>query len=497
MATVDELVNKIDVSLTKAKADMALDVDHKMEGVRKRLDEELLPAIRLLQQERMKIEHAPNDFRKVEERGYVRKVDAKIRSDWSEDTVEKTVNLTGYLDKTDSRDGVWKSGLIDDPSPAGDWQVQLQEIQNNRAFLKGYVAGGRTPRADAELLAHLKAGPPQIAKVFSDVSVLGAEWIPDVTSANWVMVARGLAVVAPLFPRIAMTDKTMLLPFLGNGIRPFIKGQATDDNPQAYRASSASTTNRTLTAVSLALRSVIDEDAEEDAVAPMLPIIQNEHAQALADGVDDAIINGDPTSTHMDAIATWDPRSRWGTVGAGGSDDHRHWCKGLRFRALDNSHADNENTDATISFAMFLALRKMMASPLGNQATGIAYIMGIEGLLKSLQLAEVVTVDKFGNDAAVKTGDLRYIGGAPIFVSDFVTADLASTGLYTGSGSTSVILCVNRSRYLLGERKGRTVQVQQDVIRGIKNVVTTYRGTFATIDADTTKNVAIARNVTV
>jgi len=82
-------------------------------------------------------------------------------------------------------------------------------------------------------------------------------------------------------------------------------------------------------------------------------------------------------------------------------------------------------------------------------------------------------------------------------MSRFLSADLAATGLYTGSGSTSGMLIVNPSSYNVFMKRGILVERDKDITAGAINLVSTMRATLDTLDGASTKNVAFGYNMSV
>lgn len=87
------------------------------------------------------------------------------------------------------------------------------------------------------------------------------------------------------------------------------------------------------------------------------------------------------------------------------------------------------------------------------------------------------------------------IFGMPIVVSRFLSDDLATTGLFTGSGATTGMLCVSRDSWNIFARRGISIQQEQDIKSGAYNMVATERLTFDSLDASDVKNVAFGFNL--
>tara|TARA_R110000824_G_scaffold249220_1_gene438141 strand:- start:10 stop:1449 length:1440 start_codon:yes stop_codon:yes gene_type:complete len=398
-----------------------------------------------------------------------------------------TVRLRG--EATDEH--AFMPGMLDDKA-RNDWQEEFQSAVDDYNLTKTIRRSGTAPKAKARLDEIVNRAPnPEIRRAFVDSTGSGGDWIPDVMlpqlERNLEMQRR----VAAIFETTPMSDKTVILPFLSSGYRPYKKIAATGDDPAQFTSSTMTTAARTITASGFAVRAQVDADASEDSILAALPIIRQEIVQALVDGEEDAIINGnDVTSGDVDALASWDIRGRWGTSGLGGTNDHRKAWLGLRHRAFNVS----TDTAAAETLAGIVALRSALDAPHGTDGD-LVLIASPEAYLKVLiQLSEVKTLEQFGPQYTALSGQIATISGMPIILSEFISADLATTGLYTGSGATTSIIVANRSRFKLGQRAGAAVEIDKDITRSMYDVVASSRTAFYSIDSDTKKNVALGIN---
>jgi hypothetical protein len=416
----------------------------------------------------------------------------------------------GALDKYVKRDGTmrirgestrttpYQAGLLDD-APVCDWQADLQRSVQQYSIVSTLTKGG-APKSLQQCRDLMNRAPDSVKRIFADSSAVGAEWIPEVTLP---MLERELAMerrVAGLFQEMSMSNKTEILPFLTSGLRPYKKIGASGDDPAQYTSSSLSTAARTITAGGLAVRAQVDEDAAEDAIIDAMPLIQQELITAIVDGEEDCIINGDVDAGHDTALASWNIRSRWGASGLGGSGDHRRCWDGLRARAFDVSNATNQNGAQTV--AGFMTARSNLASPHGVGGDLMAIMSPEYYLVKALMFgngtaaaAGVVTVDRYGPAATILTGELGQLMGVPIVLSEFLSADMPTSGKYTTSGATTSFLMVNRQRFKIGRLRGTSVEIDKDITRGVHELVATVRETFFTIDSASKKNVHLSYNL--
>jgi len=391
---------------------------------------------------------------------------------------------------------VTESGLLDTDENLSNWHVEMKRLANDRMMIKSMLVGDKsTPKMDLAIARHLAVAPrsiaAQISKANYDGSGVGAELIPDQFLAQLHMEYQVPTVVRSLFNEVQMTSNTMLAPRIDRGGRPYIKGTVTSDNPALYPVSTVSMGQAQITAKGLATRYILDEELIEDSAVLLLPAMQRMIAKDMRDALEDAIINGDATATHQDDIANWDIRGRWGSASLGGSNDHRRLFTGLRAAAFDK-------TDCTLDVSgLDSSLMLELISKLGEYAASDkVLIVSPEALYQNLMgLDQLITLDKFGPQATILTGQLGSIFGMPVVMSRFMSDDLAATGKYTGSGSTTGMLVVSRESWNIFARRGIQIQQEQDITSGAYNMVATERLTFDSLDAAAVKNVAFGFNL--
>ena len=383
--------------------------------------------------------------------------------------------------------GEVRRGLLDDTKTVCDWQREMRSLVDTRTFARLMLRHDKTPRIDSRIAHHMKVAPVAIQRLFTDASGQGGQWVPDLMAPSVVEELTAARQVESLFPTWAMPGKEMLIPFLTLQSTPYIRSLGTSDDPSKFTASTDTSAQRSVSASSFAVRMQVDSDLDEDSAFPLIPVVRGSIVSGLVDAFEDAIVNGD-TGTHQDNdLSGWNPRSRWdGTVGS--SADHRRAFVGLRARCADVSSTTDQSSANT--FAGFLAARSNLDSPHGLAARDLVAICSPEHYVGSiLGYDEVQTLEKYGPGAVILSGEAARVGGVPIVVSEFITNDLAATGLYTGSGATTGFLMVNRNRFYVGQRSaGQTVELSRDITRGVIDVVGTMRKAYFTLDSSTKKN---------
>ena len=279
----------------------------------------------------------------------------------------------------------------------------------------------------------------------------GDEWVPTELSPSLQAKVRLQLKVAALFAQIQMPSNPYELPVELGNIASYKQAENTGDTGQTIIpvGDTASLTGKTtLTAVPHATRVLMSKEVTEDSIIPILPHIQSKIILALAQGREDAILNGDTAGSHEDTDVS-------------SADSRRKLFLGLRAMCNDQSYT----TDlATLTFSNLLEMRSEMGV-YGANPSDLAIITSISGYIKLIKGLgdEVNTLDKLGPNAVILSGQLASVGGVPVIVSEYVRTDLSSAGIY-GSGETkTAIYCVNRNAFAVGERSRPTSQLLQEL----------------------------------
>lgn len=317
-------------------------------------------------------------------------------------------------------------------------------------------------------------------------SNVGEDWVPYFMSANLKLLVQAQTLVANLFDEIMMPTPKYDHPVEGADPVVYLIGEATSDteSTNVITADTPKTSKITLQAVKLALRILLSSEVMEDSIINLASEVLRRIAKAFARGLDDAIINGDTAGSHQDSDVT-------------NAKDRRKAWNGLRKHALISNMP---NVDlATFSTANLLSIRKSMGV-YGSKPGELAWIVGFKGMIEMMKLAELITMDKYGANASVLSGEVAKFFGSPVILSEFIREDLNANAVYDGSTTTkSCLLCVSRESFVRGERRAITINSSDDRHIETDQTVTvgTWRGDFKNWFSTTSaanKIVGIGRN---
>jgi HK97 family phage major capsid protein len=215
-------------------------------------------------------------------------------------------------------------------------------------------------------------------------------------------------------------------------------------------------------------------EADEDSIVAILPMIQNQLSTAAADAYEGSLINGDTTATHQD----YD----YNLI----SGHHAKLFKGFRKYALAGGLGVDFSTTAPagtgINATHIIALRKKMQR-WGLRPSELAIVVGPQGYNDLVGLDETLSFYKVGSQAQTRilTGEAPSIFGIRIIVSSQMREDLDSTGVNSATSANNIkgsILMFHRPSWMVGTRRGFTVEVDQSKRRQTNSVIASFRRAF-------------------
>lgn len=315
----------------------------------------------------------------------------------------------------------------------------------------------------------------------------GAEFVPTSLSYDLIeRVALELMVVG-LFPQIAMPTNPFDLP--GFAVARTRGGghteQTADTGQTAIKKTRPETRKIRLEAAKFAGELLVSSELEEDAILPVLPWLKQELVDTLSADLEDCVLNGDVAASHQDAdvVDADDPRRNW---------------VGLRRHALDAGLAAFDGSGAACS-ADGLRLHRQAMGKYGVAVNDLVHVLSIASYIDVIGDENVRTVDRYGPNATVITGELAKVDGVPIVVSEYMRQDLDATGVYTSPGdSLTAAITVNRRGFVVGERRGISIQRLVELYSEFDQqaLVATMRKAFEPrFPADTEPVVAISYNL--
>lgn len=342
------------------------------------------------------------------------------------------------------------------------------------------------PKLYREALAYLeKAGDPKAKAVNAALDTAtagqGLEWIPTALSTDLIDYIWRNVKVASLFPRMFMPTPIYKLPLLtGHAVAYGVSESLApaDFYTMPVPASTPDSADTTLTAKKIAAMVVMSYEIREDNIFDLVNLATNEVITAIAHGLDRVVLNGDTANTMDGTLIT-----------------HANAVERLFDGLRKGTNAGAKVDLATFTTANLRALRATM-DDWGLELDNLSWISSIPAYYKLLGLGEVLTVDKYGPNATILSGEMGKFDGIGIQVSDKVYTNLNATGVYDNITTTKTILgLVNRRGYVIGDRRNVTVESATSITAQQNLYQATWRGTFKKVLPSGMDTSAIGFNV--
>ena len=169
----------------------------------------------------------------------------------------------------------------------------------------------------------------------------------------------------------------------------------------------------------------------------------------------------------------------------------------MKICIVDNT-SQHVTTNSAVTNDMFNEVRSKM-DKFGVRPGQLAIIMDLNTYIRSASLSDFRTLDKFGPQATIMTGQLGAVEGIPVIVSEQML--LADTdGKVTAAGNvadTGRFVIVNRTQYYTGTKRELLIEVERDIQKRQTIMVVSFRMAFEGRNANASDNaVAMRSNLT-
>ena len=265
-------------------------------------------------------------------------------------------------------------------------------------------------------------------------------------------------VVEPVFQQMAMNARVMNFPFnpdTGMDATWVTTGNLNDGDAVGTAFNDASSgavqahglTEVTLTAHKLATREYIGYEEDEDSIIPIAGIVRDAIVRRMARTSDASILGTGQTApfTELEELA-------------GGHSG--------------NNVTTGSTTDLFVKAELHTARTNM--GQWGMNPADLVCFLSQAQYYSLVTDSDVTTVDKYGDNATILTGELGKLWGIPLIVSDAFEAAAAAK---------AVGILVNPSNYLIGNHRGLTIEMATDVVAQQRAIVATRRFGFIAKEA--------------
>ncbi len=324
--------------------------------------------------------------------------------------------------------------------------------------------GGKAVEPSAELVSAIKA-------MTSTGTATGDELVPtNMASQIWEDMFLQSKIMAAI-TRIQMPTNPFEVP-LGLGSPTWRKG--TENT--ATTGSDLPTGKSILTATELITEQNWSYTLDEDAAIAMAPATRARLAQSGAEIMDSFGLNADATNAGTGNINLDDADPNDASYYlSDGQDGIRHqWL-------VDNTGQGNSAGGDALSDADILAALVDMGKYAVDPERCVMVADSATYLAGLLALTNVVTVDKFGPNAVVLTGQLASYRGIPIIVSASAPLTEADGKVSNTAGNNTLgqLSIFNRDMWYAGFRRDLLIEVDRDIQKRMYVMVTSARVAIA------------------
>jgi hypothetical protein len=203
----------------------------------------------------------------------------------------------------------------------------------------------------------------------------------------------------------------------------------------------------------------------------MMDEVRRSLVRNAAEVIDDVLLNADTTVTNG-------INSDGATIAATDAGKG-HWLLGfdglIHLPLVDNT-AQSTDLNGAITEAAFNKNR-LLAARFGVNPSQAVYVMDLNTFIAAQTLTNIRTLDKFGPQATIFTGQLGAMEGIPIIVSEQMKLADAD-GKVTDAGNvtnTGRLLLFNRTQWRVGFRRQLTIETTRDIQKRQNIMVVSFR----------------------
>jgi HK97 family phage major capsid protein len=238
----------------------------------------------------------------------------------------------------------------------------------------------------------------------------------------------------------------------------------------ATKSTTLSTKKQTLTAYELVSEVPWSLTLDEDSVVAMMEEVRRSLVRNAAEVIDDVLLNADTTVTNG-------INSDGATIAATDAGKG-HWLLGfdglIHLPLVDNT-AQAVDLNGAITEAAFNKNR-LLAARFGVNPSQAVYVMDLNTFIAAQTLTNVRTLDKFGPQATIFTGQLGAMEGIPIIVSEQMKLAAADGKVTDGvAGTVGRLLLFNRTQWRVGFRRQLTIETTRDIQKRQNIMVVSFR----------------------
>jgi hypothetical protein len=290
--------------------------------------------------------------------------------------------------------------------------------------------------------------------------LIGAQYVGELWNAP-----RDLGKIFPLIDDFEMQHPTAYLPVEVDIPEMLFVSESTANNSSNYDTVKTGSQRVQVDAKKFVIHQMWSGEMAEDSIIPFVPFLRRQAALAVAHYADSLVLNGDTTNAATGNINLDDADPA--------NTKHYLAFDGIRHAALVDNTGNAVDAAGAPTYAQLIGLRSKMIDTTRlvdwghpTDPSDLVYVSDPETADKHAQLDEVITVDKYGSNATILTGELMKVGRHPYVASIAVSKTEADGKVSTTGGNNTLgqTVAFNRRGFKVGWR--RRVQVETERLPG-------------------------------
>jgi len=251
-----------------------------------------------------------------------------------------------------------------------------------------------------------------LRKAMNTTAGTGGDFLPTPLADEFIDFVRERNVCRQIFRTVTMTSMTLDFPKVLSAAKVY------HQSTQAAEATETSFTTGTirLTAKKLMSQMMVSEELYEDANTDFQAIVRDQFGAAIAEAEEEAMLVGDTTHTATAATEALATDANWFTK------DHRTTWDGLYTRAgRVASSAPRVNANGAAMSTAFLREAMFNLGKYGRKMQDLVVFLNPWSVNQLLDDAKLVTVDKYGPNATIHSGEFgKLYGKITVFASNYL-----------------------------------------------------------------------------
>lgn len=289
----------------------------------------------------------------------------------------------------------------------------------------------------------------------------GFEWIPTIVADSYIDEFNLERKVSGLFTEVKMPSNPYKWPVLSAGAIARRTGVATSINKQVFN------TDKTIQfdAEKLASRYELPEELNEDSAPDVIKAIRQELMEGQEKALEIAILEGDKEGNlhYFSQLPDVAPGTLISAILAETPETAFH---GIRTRIVGATLALSsvDSGGNAVSETEISAARGLMGK-FGVDPSQLVLVAGPKVYNQMILLDDVRTIEQYGGQATILSGELAKYEGMPVIVSEYMREDLGAAGVNTSTPANNIkgsLFIINRKRFFLGLRRAVQVKVENN-----------------------------------